>query len=99
MRNYYSYTEDEAYRDGRRDAEYGRRNYDYDEHFGGDIDRAYYEGLRDQEREEDRRREYLEQERREEERQVRMEEERRQYLRDLEEQEYYYQMQHRDHEE
>ena len=86
---YLSWKEDEAFREGRRDAECGRRNYDYHQHFGSNVDKAYYDGQREYEREQERRRELLEEERREEERQERRNEERRQYLRDLEEEEYY----------
>ena len=36
---YFTWKEDEAYREGRRDEQYGRNNYEYDEHFGGDTDK------------------------------------------------------------
>lgn len=87
---YFSWEEESAYRKGREDARYGRHDYDYDEHFGGDIDKAYYDGIREQEYEDERRREMYEDE-------LRIEEERRreeQYLRmrEMEEEEYYDQM-------
>ena len=38
-RYYFSHEEDEAHRKGERDASYGRhRDYEYDCHFGGDVD-------------------------------------------------------------
>lgn len=87
---YFSWKEDEAYRDGYNDGRCGRRDHFRDEHFGNDTDKAYYDGLR--EAEEERRREMYEEERRMEERKQRKQEEHRQYMRDLEEQEYYKQM-------
>lgn len=89
MRYYSTWQEEESYREGRRDAEYGRKDYSRNEHFGNDSDRAYYEGLREAEREEERRREIYEQERQEEERQYQRQQEYYQQIRDLEEQEYY----------
>ena len=90
---YSTWKEDEAYRDGYNDGRYGRRDYFRDEHFGNDADKAYYDGLREAEREEEeRRREIYEQERKQEEIEERRREEHRQYMRDLEEQEYYAQM-------
>ena len=87
--SYFSYKEDEAFREGRRDAERGRYGgFNHDEHFGNDIDKAYYDGRHEYEREETRRMERYEEERHEEERQMRREQEHRQYMRDLEEQEY-----------
>lgn len=56
-RHYFSYQEDEAYREGRRDEEYGRRNYDHDRYSSDPVDQAYWEGRRDEERDEERRRE------------------------------------------
>lgn len=89
---YFTWKEDEAYRDGYNDRRYGRRDYLRDEHFGNNEDKAYYDGLREAEREEEIRREMHEEERRMEEIEQRRQEERRQYMRDLEEQEYYHQM-------
>lgn len=89
---YFSWKEDEAYREGYNDGRYGRRDHFRDEHFGDATDKAYYEGLRQAEREEERRREMYEEERRFEEQEQRRQEEHRQYRRDLEEQEYYRQM-------
>lgn len=89
---YFTWEEDEAYRDGYNDGRYGRRDHFRDEHFGNDIDKAYYDGLREAEREEERRREMYEEERRMEEKEERRQGEHRQYMRDLEEQEYYRQM-------
>lgn len=86
---YFTWKEDEAYRDGYNDGRYGRRDHFRDEHFGNDADKAYYDGLREYEREEERRREMYEQERQQEEREERRREEHRQYMRDMEEQEYY----------
>lgn len=64
-RHYFSWEEDEAHRKGERDASYGRhRDYDYDCHFGGDVDKAYCEGYSDEERRQERMREEREEEER-----------------------------------
>lgn len=85
---YVSWKEDEAFREGKRDAEYGRNNCQYDRHFGGDVDKAYFDGVREQEREEERRREMYDEMRREEEMQARRQEDHLRYMRDMGEQEY-----------
>lgn len=76
-RHYFSHQEDEAYRDGRRDEEYGRRNYDHDRYSSNPVDQAYWEGRRDEERDEERRREEEREMEREMERQQEREYERR----------------------
>lgn len=48
---YFSYKEEEAYREGYNDGRFGRHDYFRDEHFGNDIDKAYYDGLRKAEEE------------------------------------------------
>jgi hypothetical protein len=62
---YHSYEEEDAYRNGRRDGNYGRFDHTYDCHFGDDVDRAYCEGYHEveEERREERRREEEEMER------------------------------------
>lgn len=89
---YFSWKEDEAYRDGYNDGRYGRRDHFRDEHFGNDTDKAYYDGLHKAEREEERHREMYEEESQQEEWEERKRQEHRQNIRDLEEQEYYRQM-------
>lgn len=94
-RYFFTFEEQEAYKDGRRDAEYHRRNYDYDEYSWDDRDRAYFLGRKDYENEERERREreeeieQREQEARERERQerLRLEEE---YERQMQEEQEYY---------
>lgn len=88
MRSYLGYHSDEAYREGRRDEEYGRRNYDYDEHSWNERDKAYYEGREDQHREDERRREERREEEEREERHQHAIAERRRYEREQEEEMY-----------
>lgn len=88
MGHYLTWEEDQANREGKRDASYGRhRSYDYDCHFGGDVDRAYCEGYSEEERRQQREREEREEEERERDRQARYEHER--YLQAQYEQECY----------
>jgi hypothetical protein len=54
---FYTYEEEEAYRNGKQDAYYGRHDYSRDCHFGGDVDKAYCRGQQDYEEEEERERE------------------------------------------
>jgi len=68
MSRYFNCESDTAYRDGRRDEERGRTDYEYDRHSDRERDRAYFEGHRDQAREDARRREDLRQEEAREER-------------------------------
>lgn len=89
---YFSYKEEEAYRDGYNDGRFGRRDYFRDEHFGSDIDKAYYDGHREAEQEQKRRDEMYAEELRQEEIQQRRMDEHYRYLRDLEEQEYFNKM-------
>lgn len=90
---YFTWEEDDAYKKGYNDGLYGRRDHFRNEHFGDANDKAYYDGLREAEREEERRRELYEEERRQEEREERRREEHYRYMRELEreqeEQEYY----------
>lgn len=62
---YYSYEEEDAYRNGRGDANCGRFDHRYDCHFGDDVDKAYCDGHKEveEEREEERSREIEEEER------------------------------------
>lgn len=83
---FYSYKEQEAHREGLRDAEYGRSNYNYDRYSSSDVDKAYFEGVREQERHE----EMYAEERRREEREERDAMENRQRQLQMEE-DYYYQ--------
>jgi flagellar biosynthesis GTPase FlhF len=62
MSRYYSYEEDEAFRQGERDAKYGRRNYDYDRYSDRERDRAYFDGYREEKRRQEERREERRQE-------------------------------------
>jgi hypothetical protein len=52
--SFFTYEEDEAYREGRRDESYHRNNYDYDKYSDSDIDSAYYKGREDERREMER---------------------------------------------
>ena len=83
-RHYFSWEEDEAHKKGERDASYGRhRDYDYDCHFGGDVDKAYCEGYSDKENR-------MREEREEEDRNRAAEErEHERFLQQQREQEYY----------
>ncbi len=72
MRHYWSYEEEQCYRDGKRDGEYGRTNYARERYSDCPCDGAYFEGKEDAEREERRREDEREQERREEARQERL---------------------------
>ena len=49
MAKYYSSEEErDAYREGRKDADYGRTNYEYNRYESpGTPDRAYFDGRRD----------------------------------------------------
>jgi hypothetical protein len=85
---YFTYREDEAYREGRRDAEYGWSGYDHDRHAWDGPDKAYWDGRKEYEREEECRREYIEEERRAEEREHQRQQEKREYIRAMEEAEY-----------
>jgi len=87
-RSYYTYEEQEAYNEGRHDESHNRRNYEHDRYSDEPADQAYFQGRKDEEREERVRQEEREQqeayermimEQREEERR-REEEEYNQYL-------------------
>lgn len=69
-RHYYSREEEDAYKEGLRDEEHNRRNYEHDKYSDDPVDQAYWNGRRDQQREEERKqeeeRELHEQEEREE---------------------------------
>ena len=55
MGHYLTWEEDQANREGKRDASYGiHRSYEYNCHFGGDVDRAYCEGYSEEERRQQR---------------------------------------------
>ena len=71
---YRSYEENEARKEGYRDSEQGRRDYYHDKHAIEGVDHAYWEGRKEQERDERRREEEREQER------MREEEEYNKYL-------------------
>lgn len=86
---YYDYESDRAYDQGRRDADVHRRDYDFDRHSDRERDRAYFDGIRDRERENQERRD---EERREEEYRERLYAQRmreEQEMRNMEEQEYW----------
>lgn len=72
-RFYFSHDEEEAYKEGRRDEEHHRHNWEYDSWSHDNRDRAYFEGIEDEKRAERIR----EEEREMEEEQMRREEERR----------------------
>lgn len=92
-KHYFTWEENEAYKEGKRDEERHRHNYDYDRYSNNDVDRAYFDGRKEQHQEELRREEEQEELRMEEERQERLREERMQeeyeyemYLQSCEEQ-------------
>lgn len=87
---YFTWKEDESYRDGYNDGRCGRRDHFRDEHFGNDADKAYYDGLKEAEREEERRQERREEERQQEQMELRQEQARRE--RCQAEEDYYMQM-------
>ena len=87
MSRYHNYEEDEAFRQGERDAGYGRRNYDYDRHSDRKRDHAYFDGYQEEEQRQERRREERRQEELAEERAARRKaEERRIEQQQIEEQ-------------
>ena len=93
MSHYWSHEEDEAYRKGKRDAEYGRKDHFRDKYAWDGPDRAYFDGQKEYERQEENRREEREQDEREERRQ----QERREYDRQMRQQEEdYYRQQEED---
>jgi len=69
MRHYWSYKEEQCYKDGRRDAEWHRTNYEHERYSECPCDKAYFEGKEDAERQMRYREEEQEMERQEEERQ------------------------------
>jgi len=87
-RSYFTYEENEAYREGRRDEERHRHNFGHDRHSDDAADQAYFQGRKDEEKEERAREEDREQQeayerevmRRREEERIREEEEYNQYL-------------------
>lgn len=83
-RNYFSWEEEEAYKQGKRDEEYRHTDFDHDRFAYDGVDRAYYDGRKDEKDEEDRQ----ESQRREEEQQREAEEELRLERDRQEEQEY-----------
>lgn len=83
-RHYYDWDESQAYKDGRSDVERGRRDYGHDRYAYDGVDRAYWDGRKDEEREVHEREEREEEERREYEHQERLYQERR----DREQEEY-----------
>jgi hypothetical protein len=92
MSYYFSHEEDEAHRKGERDASYGRhRDYEYDCHFGGDVDKAYCEGYSEEERRQERMREEREEEERD---RARQEREHERFLQQQYEQQLYEQQQY-----
>jgi len=76
-RHYFSYEEEQAYKEGRHDEERHRRDYSHDRYAFDGEDRAYWDGRKDEEHDEHEHREREEQERMEEERMERQREERR----------------------
>jgi hypothetical protein len=74
--SYYNGDYRDEYKQGRKDEERDRRNYDYDQYSGRERDEAYFAGRRDQQREERSAEERREEERQEEERQERLHQER-----------------------
>lgn len=73
---YRSYEENEARKQGYRDSEQGRRDYYHSQHAFDGVDRAYWDGRKEQERDENRREEEREQERQAEEAEMRRHQER-----------------------
>jgi hypothetical protein len=91
-RHYFSYDEDEAYKEGKRDESHRRSDFTHNSFAFDGADRAYFDGREDQkreEREEERREEERQEERREEERQERRAYEREQERQREEEHEIY----------
>lgn len=88
-RTYFSYEEDEAYREGRSDKQHHRHNYERSRFSNDESDRAYFHGIDDESRAEKQRMLEEEEERQEMERQERLEMER--YLQEQrqEESDYY----------
>jgi hypothetical protein len=77
-KHYFSWEEDQAYKEGYRDSERNRRDYYHDKYSMDGVDRAYFDGRKDQEREEERREEeHQEEERMERRAQEHREEQRR----------------------
>jgi len=75
-KHYFSCEESEAYKDGYRDSERGRRDYFRDKHAMDGVDRAYFDGREDQERQERQREEERETERQQEEAEMRRQQQR-----------------------
>lgn len=87
MRNYWSYEEEQCYREGVRDGEHHTHNYEHERYSECPCDKAYFDGVEDGRRQEERREEEREQERQEEARQERIHYE--QMLAEQQEQAYY----------
>ena len=61
-RSYFSYEESEAYKEGRRDEERHRHNFQHDRYSDEPADQAYFQGRKDEEKEERARQEERERE-------------------------------------
>lgn len=88
MKYYSSWQEDEAFRDGRNDASNGSIDHFRDNWAWDGPDKAYYDGIKEQEEEDNRRRQYIQEERQEEARYERQRELVRQYEREQEDAQY-----------
>lgn len=73
---YRSFEENEARKEGYRDSEQNRRDYYHDRYATEGVDRAYWDGRKEQERDERRREEEREEERQAEEAEMRRHQER-----------------------
>lgn len=82
-RHYFSYEEDEAYREGKRDESHRSSDFGHNSFAFDGADRAYFDGREDQKREEQRAEERREEERMEE-RHEELRQERREYERQQE---------------
>ena len=76
-RNYYTYEESEAYKEGKHDESHNRRNYEHDRYSDKPADQAYWQGREDEKREERAREEEREREEYEQQIMMQREEERR----------------------
>ena len=76
-KTYFSYEESEAHQQGHDDQKYHRSNYDHERYSDDVVDIAYWEGRKDEQREQEREANEREQERLQEEQAIMMEEENR----------------------
>ena len=93
MRHYFSYEEDEAYKEGKRDEERNRTDYYHDKYAYDGEDRAYWDGRKDEQEAERRREEEREDEERREREEERRNHERRERAAEYERQQEEYERQ------